>query len=64
MKKVFYFIAISLLTVMSVQAQKARTIPAGEITANTTWYSDTVYTLDGYVYVKNATLTIQPGTII
>jgi hypothetical protein len=46
-------------------AQKARTISASVITSNTTWFSDTVYTLDGYVYVKNnATLTIQPGTLI
>jgi PKD repeat protein len=45
-------------------AQKARTI-VGNIDANTTLFSDTIYTLDGYVYVKNnATLTIQPGTII
>jgi PKD repeat protein len=45
-------------------AQKARTI-AGNIDANTTLFSDTIYTLEGYVYVKNnATLTIQPGTII
>ncbi len=64
MKKIIYLIAVSILTVMSVSAQKTRTIPAGDITTNTTWYSDTMYTLDGYVYVKNATLTIQPGTII
>ncbi len=49
---------------MVTMAQKARTI-AGNIDANTTLFSDTIYTLDGYVYVKNnATLTIQAGTII
>jgi PKD repeat protein len=64
MKKVLYIITISLMTVLSVSAQKTRTIPAGEITANTTWYKDTMYTLDGYIYVKNATLTIQAGTIV
>jgi PKD repeat protein len=64
MKKVFYFITLSVLTILSASAQKTKTIAAGSITTNTTWYSDTLYTLDGYVYVKNATLTIQPGTII
>ncbi len=37
----------------------------GEITTNTTWYSNAKYLLNGFVYVaNNATLTIQPGTII
>ncbi len=37
----------------------------GNITANRTLYSDTVYTLSGYVKVQSgATLTIQPGTKI
>ncbi|MFA6516208.1 MAG: hypothetical protein WCU83_03645, partial [Bacteroidia bacterium] len=64
MKRVIYMLAVVLITAMSVQAQKARTIPAGVIGTNTTWFSDTVYTLDGYVYIKDAILTIQPGTII
>ena len=64
MKKNIYFIAVALATVMSVSAQKVKTISAGEITTNTTWYSDTMYTIEGYVYVKNAVLTIQPGTVI
>ncbi len=35
------------------------------ITANRTLYSDTVYTLSGFVSVGNgATLTIEPGTVI
>lgn len=35
------------------------------ITSNTTWTSNNVYLISGLVYVKNnATLTIQPGTII
>lgn len=35
------------------------------ITSNTTWTSGNVYLLQGQIYVKNnATLTIQPGTII
>jgi hypothetical protein len=38
---------------------------SGDITANTTWTADKIYTLKGFVYVTNgATLTIQPGTIV
>ena len=63
MKKLYLFIFVFLFSMVSF-AQKARTI-AGNIDANTTLFSDTIYTLEGYVYVKNnATLTIQPGTII
>lgn len=42
------------------------TINGGDITTNTTWTKDKVYLLnDGYVYVtNNATLTIEPGTVI
>jgi hypothetical protein len=41
------------------------TIPAGDITTNTTWSAGNVYLLNGWVYVKaGATLTIEPGTII
>jgi PKD repeat protein len=36
-----------------------------DITTNTTWTSGNVYHLKGVIYVKNnATLTIQPGTVI
>jgi hypothetical protein len=38
---------------------------SGHITSNTTWFSNKIYRLDGFVYVdSNATLTIQAGTII
>ena len=38
---------------------------AANITANTTWTSSNVYLLSGPIYVtNNATLTIQPGTVI
>lgn len=39
-------------------------VPAGDITTNTTWLSSNEYVLEGTVVVKNATLTIQGGTII
>lgn len=36
-----------------------------DITANRTFYADTVYTLKGFIHVANgATLTIEPGTTI
>ncbi|WP_316844212.1 hypothetical protein [Pedobacter psychrodurus] len=38
---------------------------SGDITAGTTWSADKIYLLKGNVFVtNNATLTIQPGTII
>ena len=38
---------------------------SGDITADTKWYAAAKYLLSGFVYVKNnATLTIEPGTII
>jgi hypothetical protein len=41
------------------------TVEAGDISANTTWTSDKVYLLNGWVYVTSgATLTIQAGTVI
>ncbi|MFN6342433.1 MAG: PKD domain-containing protein [Bacteroidota bacterium] len=65
MKNQIYFFTLMLIASLGASAQKTRTIPAGEITSNTTWFNDTIYTLDGYVYVKNnAILTIQPGTLI
>jgi hypothetical protein len=37
----------------------------GDITTNTTWFTDTTYVLKGFIHVANgATLTIQPGTVI
>jgi hypothetical protein len=38
---------------------------SGDITADTKWYANARYFISGFVYVKNnATLTIEPGTII
>jgi len=38
---------------------------SGDITADTKWYANAKYFLSGFVYVKNnATLTIEPGTVI
>jgi hypothetical protein len=38
---------------------------SGDITSNTKWYAAAKYMLSGFVYVRNnATLTIEPGTLI
>lgn len=38
---------------------------SGDVTASTTWSADKIYLLKGNIFVtNNATLTIQPGTII
>lgn len=47
-----------------VNAQTEVTVTAN-ISTNTTWTSDKVYILDGYVFIDSlATLTINPGTLI
>jgi hypothetical protein len=41
------------------------TVEAGDISSNTTWTSDKVYLLNGWIYVTDgATLTIEAGTVI
>lgn len=39
-------------------------VPAGDITASTTWTKDHIYVLKGYVWVTGGTLTIEAGTVI
>ncbi len=39
-------------------------VPAGDISANTTWTADHIYVLEGYVFVTGGTLTIEPGTTV
>lgn len=55
--------ALSLLGASASYAALV-SVPAGEITSNTTWTASNEYVLEGIVYVKGATLTIEPGTII
>lgn len=53
------------LVLFAVLGAKSQIVVSGNITANTTWTKDNIYILNGWVYVKNnATLTIQPGTLI
>lgn len=65
---------VAVLTIMActpeeivppIDTDTGNKIINANITENTIWYADTVYELSGRVAViNNATLTIQPGTII
>lgn len=50
------------LTSLAAGLSAQTSIPAGDITTPTTWSGEVV--LEGAVFVKNTTLTIQPGTIV
>ncbi len=64
MKKAGLF-AAAALTANTAFAQLPTKVVSGNITANRTFVNDTIYLLDGFVYVKNsATLTIEAGTVV
>jgi hypothetical protein len=65
------------LFAIRVTAKPIREVPAGNLLGNHTWYSDTIYRVNGFVRVGKdelqpngtfvqefGTLTIQPGTLI
>jgi hypothetical protein len=55
--------AMCAITVVPSNGQQINV--SGDIMEDTKWYSNARYFLSGFVYVKNnATLTIEPGTII
>jgi hypothetical protein len=56
--------AFSSVVTGSLSGARVRTVST-DILANQTWFADTVYTISGYIKVRNnAVLTIQPGTTI
>ncbi len=73
-------VGIFTATVSAVAAKTIVDVPSGNITTNTTWTSDKIYRLNGFVRVgtdakptagvvapvisATAVLTIQPGTVI
>lgn len=63
MKKILLMSAMILGGLLGTNAQIT---VSGDITANTTWTKNNIYMLTGgFVYVtSNATLTIEPGTLI
>lgn len=63
MKNLFTFLFLSI-TFVGLAQTPTKTI-TGNITSNYTFHNDTIYVLDGFVFVKNnATLTVEPGTIV
>lgn len=63
MKKLLTFAVILLIAL--TQAFGSTITVSGYITSNQTWTSNNTYRLSGFVYVNNnATLTIEPGTLI
>ncbi len=70
MKRIITLIGALAIAGASLNAQltdqyPTATVVSGVITEDTTWTSDTVYKLDGYVFVAPpATLTIEAGTLI
>lgn len=46
------------------QIRENGVIVSGSIDEDVTWSADSVYYLDGYVFVESGTLTIEPGTVI
>lgn len=65
MKKLLQLIAFTMIVLWSANSYAALITVSGDITTNTTWTSDNVYFLNGFVYVKGgATLTIEAGTLI
>jgi hypothetical protein len=63
--KSFILAALAASTVLVGSAWAANVNVPRTISANTTWTKDNVYFLEGYTFVINdATLTIEPGTVI
>jgi len=60
-----FLLLIVLLSGLTGFAQAPTRTISGNITSNYTFHNDTIYVLDGFVYVKNnAVLTVEPGTIV
>jgi hypothetical protein len=58
-------LSIIFLTISSMFAKAQTETVSGDITTDTKWTASKIWLLNGFVYVKNnATLTIEPGTII
>ncbi|MCE5270257.1 T9SS type A sorting domain-containing protein [bacterium] len=59
------FMALAPLTVFAQGSRPVRQITDADIVGNTTWSKDTVYVLNGFVFVEDGeVLNIQAGTVI
>ncbi len=69
-RKILMAVFVMLLPVMALgQVSEAgkpvKQVFDASIVGNVTWYNDTVYVMNGFLYVENGeSLTIEPGTII
>lgn len=64
MKHILRGLVIAAVSVTSAMAQNTIDVTSN-ITTNTTWTSDKIVNLKGFIFVEpGATLTIEPGTII
>ncbi|MFK7925552.1 MAG: T9SS type A sorting domain-containing protein [Bacteroidia bacterium] len=64
MQRLFFSIFICLITSLA-NAQATKTLAGDQSTGTSTWSKDTVYILDGFVFVDSLeTLTIEAGTVI
>ncbi|MBL7772182.1 MAG: T9SS type A sorting domain-containing protein [Chitinophagaceae bacterium] len=65
MKKILTLISIVFLGYTNMKAQAPVVTITGNLVGNVNWSNDTIYLLQGKVYVKSgATLNIEPGTVI
>ena len=64
LKKLLLLAALAGTTIAApLQAAVVRV--AADVTADTTWTANNTYILDTVIYVRNnATLTIEPGTVV
>ena len=62
--KNFTLLIFLLLLVVFTNAQTIVTVTDADLNNSRTFYNDTTYLLDGFVFLEEGTLTIQPGTII
>lgn len=63
-KEILQRILVLAIAFVMLKANAAVVIVNTNITSNTTWTNNNLYILVGEIFVKNATLTIEPGTII
>ncbi|MFW5877592.1 MAG: T9SS type A sorting domain-containing protein [bacterium] len=60
-----FILSLFLLSVAQLGfSQSVVTVSDADLNNSTTWYSDTVYMLDGFVFLEEGTLTIEAGTVI
>lgn len=65
MKKLIFTLSLAVVSLLTVQAQSPVKTVTGNINGTVNWSNDTIYLLQGKVYVKSgATLNIEAGTII